>query len=85
MIEIAKVKSSELVPETKEESFGELMGRYNALHDVLMDTAKHNATTGWRSEPLDSDLRVVCIIMGFDDVLAIEKEGKKANEDDTSA
>lgn len=75
MIEIAKVRSSELVPETKEEAFGELMGRVNVLRNWLMDQA---AGTAYFS----NDQRMVCILMGFRDVIdtanAKEEETKKA-------
>ena len=80
MITIEKNSTGIFVPENNDESNGEIMGRCNALHDVLMDSAKRNARTDWRSAPLDSDLRMVCIIMGFDDVLAIEKEQPEEKE-----
>lgn len=80
MITIEKNSTGIFVPENNDESNGEIMGRCNALHDVLLDTAKANARSEWRKEPLDSDMRLVCLIMGFDDVLAIEKEQPEEKE-----
>ena len=60
-------------PENRDEANGEIMGRCNALHDYLLDLARQNAASAWRSEPLDSDLRTVCLIMGFADALNVEK------------
>lgn len=72
MIEIMKTNSSEMVPETKEEAFGELMGRVNTLRNWLMDQASVSAY-------FSSDQRMVCILMGFQDVICTaEAEKKKA-------
>lgn len=70
MIEIAKVRNSELVPETKEESFGELMGRTNALRRYLMSEMAEN-----RSFYVSGD--IVSCIMGFDDVCQMHYDMEK--------
>lgn len=64
MIEIMKTNSSELMPETKEEAFGELMGRVNTLRNWLMDQASV-------STYFSSDQRMVCTLMGFRDVIVV--------------
>lgn len=46
----------------------------DSLHRYLLYKALKNAASKYYEEPLDEDLRMVCIIMGFDDVLAIKKE-----------
>lgn len=75
MIEIMKTNSSEMVPETKEEAFGELMGRVNALRNWLMNEANNSTYFSY-------DERMVCVLMGFQDVVytanAKEKEKEKA-------
>ncbi len=69
MIEIMKTNSSELMPETKEEAFGELIGRVNALRRHLMaDESRSFYVSG----------RIVCQIMGFDDVMQLREEKEKA-------
>lgn len=75
MIEIMKTNSSELMPETKEEAFGELMGRVNALRNWLMNEANNSAY-------FSNDERMVCILMNFYDVICVanakEEEKEKA-------
>ena len=80
MIEIMKTNSSEMVPETKEEAFGELMGRVNTLRNWLMDKALHSSYFG-------NDQRIVCVLMGFQDVIHIADaaEEKRAEEEKEKA
>ena len=73
MIEIMKTNSSELVPETKEEAFGELMGRVNTLRNWLMDQASV-------STYFSCDQRMVCILMGFQDVVCAADAKKEEKE-----
>lgn len=51
-----------------------MSGTVDALHRYILDKAQKNAKSKYYEEPLDEDLRMVCIIMGFEDVLAIKKE-----------
>lgn len=82
MIEIMKTNSSELMPETKEEAFGELMGRVNTLRNWLMDTASG-------SDYFSGDQRMVCTLMGFRDVIdaanAKKEEKEKAGATNTGS
>ncbi len=80
MITIEKCNTGAFTPENNAEANGEIMGRCNALHDVLLDIAKVNAKSEWRKEPLDSDLRLICLIMGFTDALAVEMEQPEEKE-----
>lgn len=68
MITIEKRSTGAFTPENNAEANGEIMGRCNALHDYLMAE-----TEGYFS----SSLRMVCIIMGFTDVLAAADEYDK--------
>lgn len=74
MIQIENVKrTGAFVPQTNEEANGEILGRCNALHDWLMNEAKHCYVS--------STYKEVCVIMGFADVLeVIEGENEKAGE-----
>lgn len=56
-------------PETDEQAVWEIIGRVNALHDIMLDRT-HAYFSG-------SD-REVCLIMGFLDVIA-EAESEKAS------
>jgi len=80
MIEIMKTNSSEMMPETKEEAFGELMGRVNTLRNWLMNVA-NNSTYFSNGE------RMVCVLMGFQDVIHIADaaEEKRAEEEKKKA
>lgn len=69
MIEIMKASSTEFVPETKDEAFGEMMGRYNALRNWLLQKA--------RTSYFDSDMSAVATILGYTDVLRVAEEKKK--------
>lgn len=70
-----KVRASEnisvYVPENDTQELWQLSGRVNALHDWLMK----EATSG---QYFSSDQAMVCILMGFNDVLEahelVEKE-----------
>lgn len=73
MIEIMKTNSSEMVPETKEEAFGELMGRVNTLRNWLMNTANG-------SDYFSGDQRMVCTLMGFRDVIDVANAKKEEKE-----
>ena len=74
MIEIMKTNSSELMPETKEEAFGELMGRVNTLRNWLMDTASGS------DYYFSGDQRMVCTLMGFRDVIDVANAKKEEKE-----
>lgn len=63
-------KKGAFVPEGNAESNGEIIGRCNALHDWLM------SETG--TSYFSSDEQMVCILMGFTDVL--EEYQNKENE-----
>lgn len=60
-------------PETDAQSLWEIIGRVNALHDVMLDR-----THAYFS----SSDREVCLIMGFLDVIA-EAESEKASAGNT--
>ena len=62
------------VPETKEEANGEVMGRCNSLHDWAMMQAQSRKGSQYFTDVLSSDLQMVCVLMGFADVLAVKKE-----------
>lgn len=64
MITFANVPGA-YVPETDGQQIGEMMGRANALHDWLRYKA-----TGY----LDADLRTVCVLMGYKDVLEAKED-----------
>lgn len=51
-----------------------MLGSVDSLHRYLLHKALKNAASKYYEEPLDDDLQMVCIIMGFEDILAIKKE-----------
>ena len=63
-----------LIPENDTQELWQMSGVVDALHRFMLAKAAEGATSKYQSEPLDDDMRMVCIIMGFDDVLAIKKE-----------
>ena len=62
------------VPETKEEANGEIIGRCNALHDWALMQAESRKGSAYFTDVLSSDLHMVCVLMGFADVLMVKKE-----------
>lgn len=59
------------VPQNNDEANGEIMGRCNALYDVCMREAN--------GKYFGSDLKMVCSIMGFNDILRKVEEKEKAS------
>lgn len=51
-----------------------MSGMVDALRRYLLHKARKNAASKYYAEPLDDDMQMVCIIMGFEDILAIKKE-----------
>lgn len=75
MIQIEKAPyTGKYTPQTNEEANGEIMGRCNALHDWLYNYAIGRSKSQYVTDPLDTDLRIVAALMGFEDVLAIKME-----------
>ena len=68
MITIEKRSTGAFTPANDAEANGEIIGRCNALHDYLM-----TETEGYFSY----SMRLVCIIMGFADVIAAADEWEK--------
>lgn len=63
-------KAGFYIPEGNDEANGEIMGRSNALHDWLAYQA---------SGFLGNDLRTVCVLMGFKDVIRYADRKEKAD------
>ena len=72
MITVEKRNVGAFTPENNAEANGEILGRCNALHDWMMALAKTNSEKEYYPEPLDADLKTVCALMGFTDVLAVQ-------------
>lgn len=64
----------ELIPENDTQELWTISAKVESLHDYIIDLAKKQAKSKYISEPLDDDMRMVCLIMGFHDALMIEKE-----------
>lgn len=60
-----------IVPETATEEFWQMSGRMEALRSYLKALAKKNAGKSYLNKPLDDDMEMVCILLGFTDVLSI--------------
>lgn len=56
------------VPESPDQTFGEIMGRVNSLHDYLLVRAKARKTMGFTP---DGDMEMVAALMGFEDLLEV--------------
>lgn len=65
------------IPANNDEANGEIIGRANAVHDYLYALALENRTKQYYEFPLERDLRTVCTLMGFTDVLRIEMAPKE--------
>lgn len=68
MITIEKRSTGAFTPANDAEANGAIIGRCNALHDYLMAETEGYFMSG---------MRMVCIIMGFADVLAAADEYDK--------
>lgn len=60
-----------IVPETATEEFWQMSGRMEALRSYLKALAKKNASKTYLNKPLDDDMEMVCILLGFTDVMSI--------------
>lgn len=54
-----------------------MSGRVDALHDYLYGYAEDRSKESYVSEPLDDFGKNICRLMGFYDVLTIEKKEEK--------
>lgn len=72
MMTVEKRNVGAFTPENNAEANGEILGRCNALHDWMLALAKANSIKEYYPEPLDADLKTVCVLMGFTDVLAVQ-------------
>ena len=64
------------IPADNSEANGEIMGRCNALYDVCMREAN--------GKYFGSDLKMVCSIMGFNDILRKVEEKEQAEKEKAS-
>lgn len=53
------------VPESPEQTFGEIMGRVNALHDWMLVRAASRKAMGFSR---DEDMAYIAALMGFEDL-----------------
>lgn len=75
MIEIKGCGKGAFVPANNDEENGQIMGRCNALHDWLMLQVKRERK--YYTVCLSDELRTVCTLMGFTDVLAAAEVAEK--------
>lgn len=62
------------LPETKEETAWEIIGRVNAVHDYLVNLAADRKASVYHSEALPTECRVICGLLGFADVWESTRE-----------
>ena len=67
--------SSEVIPENDLQELWMLAGKVGSLHEYIKNDVESNMRSEYykNRDPLDSDMRQVCIIMGFTDLLAMKK------------
>ena len=72
-----------IMPETAVEEFWQMSGRMEALRSYLKALAKRNASKTYLNKPLDDDMEMVCILLGFTDVLSIRMlfDGEEAKDE----
>lgn len=74
---INDIPYTDLIPENNLQELWQLSGRVDALHDFLMGYVEEKSKHEYSSNPLlDETDRTICRIMGFNDVLKIEKKEK---------
>ncbi len=68
------MSTERIIPENDMQELWELNGKVNSLHKWLLEEQKKDVKSTYYSS-MDSTIHAVACILGFDDVLAIDKEG----------
>ena len=67
----------DLIPENDLQDLWQMSGKVDALHSFLRELAEDGSRNQYRDRPLEGDLRMVCVLMGFTDVLKMQMQTKK--------